>query len=175
MGKVVWHVTMSLDGFIADSDDSLEALVAGFTGTSALGEEIVATTGVSMAGGRMFPDHDVSGIYGGEWDGEVFVYTRNPREVPAGARYRYVNGNIQEVVEALAAAGGKNVVVSGGTVPGLCVEAGLVDEIAVHLAPVLLGESVRFFKSAGQGPIGLEKISVVEPGQWTDLHFRVKK
>lgn len=66
-------------------------------------------------------------------------------------------------------------VVSGGTVPGLCVEAGLVDEIAVHLAPVLLGDGVRFYKSTGQGPIGLEKISIAEPGQWIGLHFRVTK
>jgi riboflavin biosynthesis pyrimidine reductase len=176
MGKVIWHVTMSLDGFIADADDSVAPLVAGATGTSELGDEIVRTTGVFMAGGRMFPDDDIGGIYGGDWDGEVFVYTRNARQVPDGARYRYVSGDIRKVVEqALAAAGDKNVVVSGGTVPGLCVEAGLVDEIAVHLAPVLLGDGVRFFKGTGQGPIGLEKISVAEPGQGTDLHFRVKR
>lgn len=152
VGKVVWHVTMSLDGFIADPDDSVEALLEKFTGSSVLADEIIRTTGVFMAGGRVFRVEDLGKIYGGAWEGEVFVYTRSPREAPEGVLpYRYVTGDIREVVrEALEAAAGKNVVVTGGTVPGLCVEAGMVDEIAVHVAPVLLGEGVRFYESPGE-------------------------
>src|SRR5829696_6638853 len=59
MSKVVWHVTMSLDGFIADPNDSVEALLKGFTGPSALADEIIRPTGAFMAGGRVFRADEV--------------------------------------------------------------------------------------------------------------------
>jgi dihydrofolate reductase len=49
----------------------------------------------------------------------------------------------------LAAADGKNLVVTGGTVPRLCTDAGLVDEIVLHILPVLLGEGIPFYNSPG--------------------------
>ena len=176
VGKVIWHVTISLDGFIADPDDSIEAFHEESAAPSALGAEVIRTTGVFMAGGRMFRVPDVGSIYGGAWEGEVFIYTRSPREVPADAPYRYVTGDIRGVVgEALKVAAGKNVVVSGGTVPGLCVEAGLVDEIAVHVAPVLLGDGVRFYDRPGARRTDLERGSVEPVGQTTEFRFRVLK
>lgn len=176
MGKVVWHVTMSLDGFIADPDDSVDALLEGFTGSSALADEIIQTTGTFMAGGRVFRPEEVGQIYGGAYEGEVFVYTRSPREAPEGVPCRYVTGDIRRAVrEALEAANGKNVVVAGGTVPYVYVEAELVDDIAVHIAPVLLGDGVRFHDSAGARRIDLERMSVEPVGQMTDLRFRVMK
>lgn len=175
-GKVVWHVTMSLDGFIADPDDSVEAFHEESTGFSALAAEVIRTTGVFVAGGRMFRVPEVGYIYGGAWEGEVFIYTRNPREVSDGVLCRYVTGDIRGVVgEALKVAAGKNVVVSGGTVPGLCVEAGLVDEIAVHVAPVLMGDGVRFHDRPGARRTDLERVSVEPVGQTTDFRFRVPK
>lgn len=128
-----------------------------------------------MAVGRMFRG-TVGEIYGGAWKDEVFVYTKSPREAPDDAPYRYVTGDIREAIgEALEAAAGKNLVVTGGGVPRLCVEAGLVDEIAVHVAPVLLGNVVRFYDSPGRGRVDLERISVAQSGQLTDLRFRVVK
>jgi riboflavin biosynthesis pyrimidine reductase len=175
VGKVIWHTTMSLDGFIADPHDSIAAFLEKSTEPSALANEVIQTTGVFMIGGRLFRG-DVSDIYGGAWEGEVFVYTRSPREAPGDAPYRYVTGDIREVVgEALEVAGGKNVVVTGGTVPGLCVEAGLVDEIVVHVAPVLLGDGVRFYDRPGARRTDLERVSVEPVGQITEFRFRVLK
>jgi dihydrofolate reductase len=176
VSKVLWHVTMSLDGFIADLDDSVVALLEKFTESSALGDEVIKTTEVFMGGGRMFRADEVGEIYGGAWEGEVFVYTRSPRDAPDGAPYRYVTGDIREVVEeALETAAGKNVVMTGGTVPRLCVEAGLVDEIAVHVAPVLLGDGVRFYHGPATRRIDLERVSVEPVGLMTDLRLRLVK
>jgi hypothetical protein len=87
-GKVIWHVTMSLDGFTAGPDDSIAALLGRFNESSVLGDEVTRTTGTFMTGGRLFRG-DVSEIYGGAWEGEVFVYTRSPREAPEDALYRF--------------------------------------------------------------------------------------
>jgi ribosomal protection tetracycline resistance protein len=63
---------------------------------------------------------DVGEIYGGEGEGEVFVYFGSPREAPNGAPYRYVRGCIRDAVgEGLEGAGGKNLVVTGGNAPRL--------------------------------------------------------
>lgn len=94
-GKVVWHVTMSFD-------DSITAFSEKFTEPSALADEIVRTTGAFMVGGRVFRPEDVGLIYGGAWEGEVFVYTRSPRQAPEDAPYRYVTGDIREVVGEVA-------------------------------------------------------------------------
>jgi riboflavin biosynthesis pyrimidine reductase len=56
----------------------------------------------------------------------------------------------------------------------LALEAGLVDHIVVHLAPILLGDGVRLFERAGP-PVKLERTSVAGSGQVTDLWFRVLK
>lgn len=77
------------------------------------------------------------------------------------------------VGEALKEANGKNVVVTGGTVPGPCVEAGLVDEFAVHVAPGLLGDGVRFYYSPGARRTDLERVSVQSVGQVTEFRIRV--
>jgi riboflavin biosynthesis pyrimidine reductase len=65
--------------------------------------------------------------------------------------------------------------VTGGIVPGLCVEAGLVDEIAVHVAPVLLGDGVRFHERRGARRTDLERVSVEPVTRVTDFRFHVLK
>jgi dihydrofolate reductase len=56
-----------------------------------------------------------------------------------------------------------------------CIEAGLIDEILVHVTPVLLGDGVRFFARQGAAPVELEMIAVSRAGQITNLRFRVIK
>ncbi len=74
---------------------------------------------------------------------------------------------------ARAAADGGNVVVLGANVARQCIEAGLLDEIIVHIAPVLVGDGVRFFERPGGEPIKLEPISSVVEGDTTVLRCRV--
>jgi dihydrofolate reductase len=77
------------------------------------------------------------------------------------------------VAGAKAAAGEKNVVVLGASIARQCLDVGLLDEILVHVAPVLLGDGVRLFDRGGREPIKLEKTFAAESGQLTDLRFRV--
>jgi dihydrofolate reductase len=97
-----------------------------------------------------------------------------PEDAPRDPRYTLVSGDIRDVVaRALAAAGGKNLVITGGSVPRQCVEAGLVDEIVVHLVPVLLGDGLRFYDNPGVERINLDRVSITPVGQLTDFRFRV--
>ena len=68
---------------------------------------------------------------------------------------------------------GQGALVFGANVARQCIDEGLVDEILIHLVPLLLGDGVRFFGQPGTAPIPLETISVVQPGQVAALHVRV--
>jgi hypothetical protein len=86
-GKVLWHFTMSLDGFVAGPNHAMNWM-QGFSHRPGLIDEYVETTG-AVLGGRdgfdAFPD--VSATYGGDWDGPVFILTHHPEDAPA-CRYR---------------------------------------------------------------------------------------
>ena len=74
---------------------------------------------------------------------------------------------------ARTAANGKDVVIFGANLAQQYVREGLLDEIAIHLAPVLLGEGVRLFAASDSKPVALRRTTVAESGQITDLRFSV--
>ncbi|MFD3400235.1 dihydrofolate reductase family protein [Kribbella sp. NPDC058693] len=166
-GAVIWHMTMSLDGFIGDRDDKLDWSFAG--GPSALGDEVIRTTGAFLCGGKRIEAVAENRPYGGVWTGPVFVYTRKDPATNPVPEFTYVSGDIRDVVRrGVEAAAGKNLVVTGGAVPRLALDAGLVDEIVLHIAPVLLGEGIRFYDSPGVDPTKLEVVTA------DGLNFRFK-
>ena len=67
------------------------------------------------------------------------------------------------------------VIVSGANLAAQCLRAGLLDEIVVHLVPVLLGDGVRVFGATNIGPFALERTLVATSGQVTDLRFTVRR
>jgi dihydrofolate reductase len=172
---VLWHVTMSLDGFIAGPDHAMEwAFEHGTPGPVA--EEIIESTGSILAGRRGYDlGTRLTGprrIYGGRWKGRLFVLTHRPRAAEEGVTF--VSDGLESAVEmARAAAGVKSVGIFGADVARQCLERGLLDEIVVHLVPVLLGEGVRFYDAPGVGKIELERTEVFAAAQITDLRFRV--
>ena len=88
----------------------------------------------------------------------------------------FLSGDIREAVAvALAAAGGKDLSIIGADVAAQCLDLGLVDEIVVLIAPVLLGDGVRLFARRGKMPVDLEILSVSRSGTVTNLRFRVVK
>ena len=113
--------------------------------------------------------------YGGAWNGPILVLTHHPPATSQDPAITFISDDIgAAVAAAVGAAGGRNVVVFGANVARQCIDAGLLDEILVHVAPVLLGDGVRVFESPGAGrAIDLERISVEEWGQVTTLRFRV--
>jgi dihydrofolate reductase len=120
-------------------------------------------------------DRDRPGIYGGEWNGPLFVLTHEaPTNVPDWMTGTFVHDGVEDAVaQAKSAAGDGNVGILGANVAHQCLDAGLLDEILVQVAPVLLGDGVRFFDHPGSRQVRLEKVSVVESGELTDLLFRM--
>jgi dihydrofolate reductase len=105
----------------------------------------------------------------------VFVLTHEPPDPPDPA-VTFVTGDIGEAVAAaLDAADGRNLEILGADVAGQCLRRGLVDEILVYVLPVLLGDGIRFYSTAGLARIDLESLSSTRSGAVTLLRFRVRK
>jgi dihydrofolate reductase len=87
-------------------------------------------------------------VYGGAWTGPQFVLTHRPPGREEDPTVTFLSGDIRiAVTRARTAANGKNVVLIGASVARQCIDAGLVDEILVHLVPLLLGDGVRCSRS----------------------------
>lgn len=202
MGKVIFGMSMSLDGFVGGSGEAdwwptherllgwvfdlaswreRQGLEGGqHNADSAVIEEEQARTGAYVMGRNMLD-------FGEEPWGEtppfrapVFVLTHRAKDrvvKGGGTSYTFVTDGVESAVrQAKAAAGEKDVFVSGGAgaVQAL-LAAGLVDEFEIHLAPVLLGTGVRLFDQIGAGRIELERTRVIESPNVTHLRFRVVK
>jgi dihydrofolate reductase len=183
MGDVLWHTQMSLDGFIAGPGDAMDWAFEdwGVNENDETIDEVVRSTGALLVGRRTqdVEDRNQPGFYGGAYRGPFFTLRHNPPAEPPvvkGVTGQFLDVEIEEAVKiAKEAADGANVVVLGANVAKQCLEAGLIDEVLVHLAPVLLGDGVRLFSRPGGSPIRLERTSVEESGQLTALRFRVRK
>jgi dihydrofolate reductase len=110
----------------------------------------------------------------------VFVLTHDPRKKlvrEGGTMFTFVTDGIENALkQAKAAAGNKDVLVAGGAnADQQYIKAGLLDEIQIHLIPMLLGEGVRLFKHLGTEPIELERMMLIESPDVTHLRFRVIK
>jgi dihydrofolate reductase len=167
---------MSVDGFIAGPDDSMEWAL-GTGGPSAIADATRDATGAIVAGRRWY---DVAtrkyggagGIYGGSWSGPVFVLTT--RSAPDDPTVTFLSGGIENAIAtAREAAAGKSVGLFGANVARQALEAGLVDEVVVHVAPVLLGDGVRLYGGSGAARVDLERTGLAESGGVVDLRFRV--
>jgi dihydrofolate reductase len=204
MGKVFVDITMSLDGFIAGPNDGPElglgeggerlhewvfglaswrephGLAGGEVGRdSEILGEAVERTGAVVLGRRMF--ENAKG-----WGDEppfhvpVFVLTHEPREPvtkKGGTTFTFVTEGIESALEqAKEAAGDKDVSVAGGanTIQQF-LNAGLVDEMQIHVAHLLLRDGIRLFDHLGPEQIEVEGTRVVESPEVTHLKFRIIK
>ncbi len=151
------------------------------SGSRAIMDEVIRTTGAVLAGRRSYDAGrrngqraEFSKVYGGAWTGPQFVLTHRLPDTAEDPTITFLSGDIHgAVTTALHAAKGQNVVVIGANVAQQCIHAGLVDEILVHLAPVLLGDGVRLYGGPWTLPIDLETTSITQSGQLTNLRFRV--
>jgi dihydrofolate reductase len=212
MPKVILDISMSLDGYVAGPNQTLDEPLGaggerlhewvfntkawrephGLDGgdenqDSEVIEEHVGSIGATIMGRRMFsggegpweddPNRDA-------WWGEnppfhhaVFVLTHHPRErveKEGGTTFTFVTDGIESALEeARAAAGDKDVAIAGGArVAQEYLGAGLLDELQIHVAPVLLGDGVRLFENEHAE---IELVRVVESPVVTHLRYRVAK
>jgi dihydrofolate reductase len=204
MGKVVLDITTSLDGFVAGPNDGPElplgeggerlhewayelaswrephGLAGGETNSSSeVLEESLRAAGATVVGRRMFDNANGWGD-NPPFHMPVFVLTHTAREKMAkegGTTFTFVTDGIESAVEqAKAAAGDKNVSVGGGAnTAQQCLRAGLLDEMQIHLAPLLLGGGLRLFDQIDAEQIQLEATTVIESPGVTHLRYRVVK
>ena len=172
-GKVLWHFTMSLDGFVAGPGHTMDWMT-GTTFQPGLVGEYAETTGAVLggrAGWDAFPDP--GGIYGGAWTGPVFVLTHHPGDVDPTDRVTFLDCDVAEAVRiGLEAANGKNLEVFSADIGRQLLAVGLIDEIDLHIAPVLLGDGVRLLDNPGGQPIPLRRMEVADPGAAVNLRYR---
>jgi dihydrofolate reductase len=172
MGKVLWHITMSLDGFVAGPGDDMGWLSGGgFAPDPRLVDNVLGRIGALLIGHRTYhggdgeqgTKTDKGQAYGGAWQGPQFVLTRDDPGAAAPG-FTFVGGDIASAVKiARGAAGDKYVAILGPATARKALGAGLLDEILVHVAPVLLGDGVRLFDHPGGAPIRLEPIAGTPP------------
>ncbi|MEY9848721.1 dihydrofolate reductase family protein [Streptacidiphilus sp. MAP5-3] len=175
MTKVLWHITMSLDGFIAAPNDDM-AWIADYVGPNPAVTEVMSRIGALLIGARTYRIARAEGgrPYGGAWTGPQVVLTHAAPEAAAPG-FTFVDGVEKAVAAARsAAAPGKDVVVLGANAARQCLDAGLLDEVLVHSVPLLLGDGVRMFERPGGAGIQLDPISVTQAGAVTNLLARIR-
>jgi dihydrofolate reductase len=204
MGKVIVDMGMSLDGFIAgpnagrrnnlgDGGTRIHRWVYDLQawrelqglrgGKSNQDDEVVkelnARVGAYVMGRRMFDEGEVGWPDPPPFGAPVFVLTHYGREpwIRQGATFTFVTDGIgSALARAKAAAGDKEVRIAGGAdTIGQYLEAGLVDEMQIHLAPVLLGEGVRLFERIDPERVELEVARVIDSPRVTHLAYRLGK
>ena len=178
MGKTLYSATMSLDGFIAGPGGDMSWL-AGYLGPNPAVEELIGGIGALLVGNRTFRGDDPhkgtdkeGKPFGGGWAGPQFVLTHHAPDTPVPG-VTFVGDLDSGVAAAKAAAGDKYVNVLGASVARQCLDAGVLDEIFVCIAPVLLGDGVRLFGYPGGSNIKLERLSQSQAPQATNLWLRV--
>lgn len=194
MSKVIANMSMSLDGYIADTADGIDQLFgwmgngevevptavewATFRMSPASAEymrEALAGAGALIAGRHLF---DITQGWGGTHPVgvPVVVVTHNPpADWPHTETFTFVDSVEKAVQVARELAGEKNVVVASAKIAQQCLDAGLVDTLNVDLVPVLLGEGVRWFENLAKSPVQLGNPTVIEGNGVTHLAYPVTR
>ncbi len=186
MGKVIFGLSVSLDGFIADTHGDPSLVFAWMGKSMAQLHEVVGDTfqqtGAVIMGRRTFDEIDNEQGWimpdGTALPWPVVVMQSQAREpVKKGhTQYYFVTDGIQSaMVKAQELAGEKYVALHGASSVQQALEAGLLDEFHMAVAYVLLCEGVRLFDHLGVSPIHLEHIRTLETPGATHLSFRVVK
>jgi dihydrofolate reductase len=196
MANVIGALTMSLDGFIARPDDSVGPLFDWYeSGDIALRwpglgmvshvtpasagylRDTIEGAGAIVVGRRVY---DYTNGWGGNHPLSVPLFLVTHRPPPSwptpDAPFTAVPEGVAAAIEqAKAAAGSKAVALAGPSIIQQALNLGLVDELAVDLAPVLLGGGIRFFGELAHSPVLLDDPRVIESARVTHLRFQVRR
>jgi len=199
MSATVLYMSMSLDGFIAgpnegpdnglgdgghrlhewtmtgDGDVDLEAMRRSGGANGQIVDEFLST-GATVAGRRTF---EPAGGWGGDHhDGvPIFIYSRREPgiDISRWPLVTYVSDVETAMTRAKQAAGDKNVLVHGAAVAQLALAAGVLDELELHVVPVLFGQGRRLFEGLPAEQIELERTRILEGDGVTHMHYRVRR
>src|SRR5215213_1766003 len=194
MAKVIFDISMSLDGFIAGANARPEA---GWGGLGEGGEQLhdwgfnsadprnreimerYSTMGANIFG-RTGYDHSIlnwgaDGSTGTARIPTIIVSHSVPSDVPEGGVYSFVDSVEAALETAKKQAGDKDVYITGANVARQCLQRGLIDEIFIHLVPVLFGSGTRLFEGLDSEHISLEIIEVIQTAEAVHMRFRALK
>ena len=199
MSATVLYMSMSLDGFIAgpnegpgnglgdgghrlhewsptaaDADRKASGRLAGVNGQVV--DEFMATGAVVAGRGTFEP----AGGWGGDHhDGvPIFIYSRREPAIDIGQwpLVTYVSDVSSAMTEAKQAAGDRDVLVHGAATAQLALAAGVLDELEIHVIPVLFGQGRRLFDNLRPEQIELERTRILEgEGGVTHMHYEVQR
>lgn len=178
MAQVIIHATVTVDGFMADIDGGVDWM-NGFP-SAPEDEEVVGRVvqqlGAVVGGAnktQTIEDGEVP--YGAAVKVPVYLMTHSAHEPieKDGVTYTFVVDDIAQAVEsAKEAAGDKLVSLLGGSISRQCLELGLVDEIQLHVVPIVLGKGISLFAGLSK-PIKLERVETSAFASETHLRYRV--
>jgi dihydrofolate reductase len=194
MGKVIFDITASLDGFVAGPNDSPENPMGDggmrlfdwyFSDSETsrspefieaeIRDQAVQTVGAILSGRRTYDN-----AHG--WNGEhplhvpVFVVTHHAPEGVGAFKGAFITDGVESALtQAQAAAGDKVVALNSPNIAWQCLKAGLLDELSLHFVPVLLGGGVRLFDLQAATPIELECTGASNAKKVIHMTFRVVK
>ena len=193
MGKVVMYSSVSVDGFIADESDQpgplfdwlsngdvpldetgqVKVSQASYDYTRSYWDEI----GVTIVGRHVF---DLTDGWGGAPPGGIdHVVVVSHRPAPAGwsaeAPFHFVDGVEAAMAKAQELAGDRTVEVAAGDVGGQVLAAGLVDEVAMDVAPVVLGSGKRYFGSVDARQLLEDPDAVIQGDRVLHVRYRVRR
>ena len=151
-------------------------------------EESLENVGAGVMGRNMFGPPGGGDWGDGEWKGwwgdeppfhyDVFIVTHHPREpveMEGGTTFSFVTDGIETALQrARESAGGQDVMLSGGAeIINQYLAAGLLDELDLHVVPVLLGGGARLFEDLGDAEVALEQVRAVDAPGVTHIKYRV--
>ncbi|MFG3254236.1 dihydrofolate reductase family protein [Streptomyces sp. NPDC048172] len=178
MAKVIVHSTVTLDGFMAEADGGVDWMFGRPSAPEdyAVVEKVMSRIGAVVGGAnktRTIEDGEIP--YGGMLKVPVYLMTHSAHEPVErdGVTYTFVVDDIEAAVEmASEAAGDGWVSLLGGSISRQCLRLGLVDELHLDVAPVLLGEGISLFAGLGQR-VELERLDTSAFASETHLRYRV--
>ena len=178
MAKLIYSVTMSLDGYIAGPGGDMSWMTP-YLGPNPYVDDLIGGIGSLLVGNRTFRGDDPhkgtpaeGEAFGGGWSGPQIVLTHHVPEAEWPG-VTFVSDFTGAVRLAREAAGDLDVNVLGADVARQCVAAGVLDEVLTFIAPVLLGDGTRLFEVPGGRTVGLERVHLSGVPLASILRFRV--
>jgi dihydrofolate reductase len=191
MGKVTFDISMSLDGFVSGANVRPEAGLGdggerlhdwAFASADPRNRKIVEAwvdTGAIITGRRTYdlsiPYWGADGPLGAARVPTIVLSHSVPDDVPEGSVYIFADSVEAAFDKAKQAAGAKEIGVQGPITARQFIQRGLIDEINIHLVPVLFGSGTRLFDNPDSQHISLEPVEVIETPEAIHTRFRVLK
>ena len=194
MGKVVSHMTMSLDGFVADPHDGVAELFGWYeAGTvtvpsaderwsfrvdersAQMLQEVLAATGALVCGRRLFDHTSGWGDRHPVGAPVVVVTHRPPEDAGKWTTITFADSVESGIAAARKIAGDKDVSIASASIAAQALDLGLVDEVHISLVPVLMGKGIPYFANLAHGPHRFDDPVIIAGSRVTHLRYAVRR